>query len=92
MAPRKKNLKEKSYQQKLKFQNPGHIKTNLTIWCTDTIMLNLKNVSKMSAPFPRVCFCRIWAQLIALVKLYMLVPFLVSKYNHFIIKYDFPQH
>ena len=22
----------------------------------------------------------------------MLVPFLVSKYNHFIIKYDFPQH
>ena len=53
--------------------------------------VKIKKPLKIIAPFPRVCSFRIWAQLIALGKIYLLAYFF-SKYNHFIIRYDFPQH
>ena len=54
-------------------------------WRTNTVILNLQK------RFHRVYLILIWAQLVYLVKLYLLVPYF-SKCNHFIIKYDFIQH
>ena len=81
---KEKIWKGKSYRQKTEIQKSWIDQYQHDYWVTITTVLNFTTFITL-APF--IWYVQIWAQLLAFVKLYMLVLFFVSKYNHFKTKY-----